>query len=126
MSLNDPELARGCTAPLIPAMDPGRILIRITGNGNLKIPLDKTIVTVGRRSTNDICLRSRFISRYHARIINTAEGAYIEDISSRNGIRVNNIRVRQHKLHSGDLIDLGSIQLRYLDLREDDARGGNA
>ena len=55
----------------------------------MKIPLDKGITTIGRRTTNDVCINSRFISRFHARIINTAAGAIIEDLNSCNGLAVN-------------------------------------
>ena len=59
---------------------PGRLLLNITAQGNMKIPLDKGITTIGRRTANDLCINSRYISRFHARIINTAAGAIIEDL----------------------------------------------
>ena len=102
---------------------PDRLLLNITAQGNMKIPLDKGITTIGRRTANDLCINSRFISRFHARIINTAAGAIIEDLRSCNGIAVNGLQVRRHKLRSGDLIAIGRHQLRYIDLN--DAAGGD-
>jgi general secretion pathway protein A len=104
----------------------GRLLIQMTGTGNLKIALDKTVVTIGRLTDNDFCIRSRFISRLHARIFNTAAGAIIEDLKSCNGVTVNARRVSSHKLRSGDLIEIGQCQLRYIDLSDSFAGDGRA
>lgn len=102
---------------------PNRLLIHMTSQGNMKISLDKGITTIGRRATNDLCINSRFISRFHARIINTAAGAIIEDLNSCNGLMINAQRTHRHKLRSGDLIAIGRTQLRYIDLN--DAAGGD-
>jgi general secretion pathway protein A len=103
-----------------------RLLIRITAEGNMKIPLEQGITTIGRRASNDVCIESRFISRVHARIISTAAGAIIEDLNSCNGIAVNAQQVRRHKLRSGDMIVLGRIQLRYIDLNDATRADGHA
>jgi hypothetical protein len=95
-----------------------RVVIASNDQGNLKFPLDKNIVTIGREAENDIHIRSRFISRYHARIVSDRDGAIIEDLGSRNGITVNSRKIKRHQLKSGDLIDLGKTQLKYIDLKE--------
>jgi general secretion pathway protein A len=116
---------RAGTHPL--TTEPGRVLIRVSCDGNLKIPVEKEVLTIGRRSTNDICMRSRFISRYHARIINTPAGAIIEDLNSSNGIAVNAQRVRRRQpLRSGDVITIGPLQLRYFDLHDSTSGYGHA
>ncbi len=103
-----------------------RIVIAANGRGNLKFPLDKAIVTIGRKTDNDIHIMSRFISRYHARIISDTDGAIIEDMDSRNGVSVNSERVRRRRLRSGDLIDIGQTQLKFIDLGEESAGEGSA
>jgi hypothetical protein len=103
-----------------------RVIIATNSNGNLKFPLNQNIITIGREALNDIHVRSRFISRFHARIISDGDGAIIEDLDSRNGITVNSRKVRRQKLRSGDLIDLGKTQLRYIDLTEGSAGEGRA
>lgn len=105
---------------------PDRLLIQITAEGNRKIPLERGITTIGRRTSNDVCIESGFVSRTHARIINTAAGALIEDLNSCNGLAVNAQQVRRHKLRSGDLIVIGRTQLRYIDLNDACASGGHA
>lgn len=103
-----------------------RMLIGVTRDGNLKIPLDQETLTIGRLLTNDICIRSRFISRRHARIINVATGAIIEDLDSHNGILVNGRRIRYWELCSGDRLILGTLHLRYIDLYEPATGDGHA
>jgi pSer/pThr/pTyr-binding forkhead associated (FHA) protein len=103
-----------------------RLLVIMNGNENMKRPLNDNIMTIGRDAKNDIQIRSRFISRYHARIISDANGAVVEDLDSRNGVNVNSLKVRRQALRSGDLIDLGKIQVKYIDLMEGSAGEGSA
>jgi hypothetical protein len=103
-----------------------RVIIATNTNGNLKFPLNQNIITIGREALNDIHVRSRFISRFHARIVSDDDGAIIEDLDSRNGLTVNSKKVQRQKLRSGDLIDLGKTQLRYIDLTEGSASEGRA
>jgi hypothetical protein len=103
-----------------------RIIIAITDQGNLKFPLHKHITTIGRAPQNDIHIRSRFISRYHARIVCDEGGARVEDLDSSNGIAINSHRSKRQLLRSGDLIDLGKTQLKYIDLTEGSSGEGQA
>jgi len=126
MSLSKNAGIPDCRADLPRAESIGRLLIKTTGSGNLKIAIDQDILTIGRSAANDICIRSRFISRFHARIFMTPSGAVIEDLDSRNGTSVNSARVRHHRLRSGDVIRIGRDQLRYIDLGDESPGDGNA
>jgi len=108
------------------AAHPDRLLLQVTAEGNMKIPLEHGITTIGRRRSNDVCIESRFISRAHARIISTAAGAIIEDLNSCNGVAVNALQVRRHKLRSGDMLTIGQTQLRYIDLNDATGSDGHA
>lgn len=103
-----------------------RLVVAINGSENLKYPLSRHIMTIGREPHNDIHVRSRYVSRFHARIVSDRDGAVIEDLDSRNGVSVNSRKVRRTKLKSGDLIDLGRVQLKYIDLMEGSASEGQA
>jgi pSer/pThr/pTyr-binding forkhead associated (FHA) protein len=61
------------------------------------------------------------VSRLHARVVSTANSVAIEDIESRNGIRVNAklVSARQELRH-GDIIDLGRLRFRFIDTTADD------
>ena len=98
----------------------------MNGDENLKYPLSRHIMTIGREPHNDVHIRSKYVSRFHARIVSDRDGAVIEDLDSRNGVSVNSRKVRRMQLKSGDLIDLGRIQFKYIDLMEGSAGEGQA
>jgi pSer/pThr/pTyr-binding forkhead associated (FHA) protein len=88
----------------------------------IKYPLFKETMTIGRADIADIHLDNDFLSRLHARIVLTPNGAAIEDIESKNGIRVNTKLVTaRHELRHGDVIDLGHLRFRFIDAAADDA-----
>jgi pSer/pThr/pTyr-binding forkhead associated (FHA) protein len=95
-----------------------RSLIALQSRSNMTLSLDNTITTIGREPGNDIRIRSRFVSRRHARIVSSEDGAYIEDLDSRNGVIVNEEAVARRRLQSGDFIRIGRLQLRYIDILE--------
>jgi hypothetical protein len=103
-----------------------RMIIAVQGEGNLKFALNKDITSIGREPDNDIQVRSRFVSRYHARIVCNQNSAIIEDLDSRNGLRVNTKRVSRKQLRSGDSIKVGRLQLQYIDLTEESFDGEQA
>ncbi|MEE8281589.1 MAG: FHA domain-containing protein [Gammaproteobacteria bacterium] len=103
-----------------------RLLIALNGDHVIKYPLYKNIVTIGRGPFNDIQIRTQFVSRSHARIVTNSAGAIIEDMNSKNGISVNGRRTQQWRLKNGDVIDVGKINFKFIDLMDDDAGEGTA
>ncbi|MEO8466506.1 MAG: FHA domain-containing protein [Gammaproteobacteria bacterium] len=92
-----------------------RVLVLLDGAQPIKYPLYKDDMTIGRIDGADIMIDSHFISRMHARIIATAKGISIEDIESKNGIKVNGKLAKSHSLEHGDLVSLGGLRFRFLD-----------
>jgi hypothetical protein len=92
-----------------------RVLVLLDGEQPIKYPLYKNEMTIGRIDAADIKIDSHFISRMHARIVATAKGASIEDIESKNGIKVNGTLTRSQPLQHGDLVSLGGLRFRFLD-----------
>ena len=76
-------------------------------------------MTIGRGPENDIQVANEFMSRVHARIVSDANGAAIEDLNSRNGLVVNSKKIGcPHQLRNGDLVSLGKMQFKFIDLAE--------
>jgi len=95
-----------------------RILL-LVGDQRLKYPLYKSSMTIGRGPENDIQVANEFMSRVHARIVSDANGAAIEDLNSRNGLVVNSKKIGcPHQLRNGDLVSLGKMQFKFIDLAE--------
>jgi len=82
-------------------------------NGKDHIPLEKPVINIGRRSTNDIILQDPMVSRDHAQL-RAQQGRYLLfDLSSTGGTYINNHRVHTATLKPGDVIRLGKTILVY-------------
>lgn len=89
-------------------------------NGKQTYHLHDAIVDLGRSRDNQIMLDDPYISRHHAQL-RLRFGRYtLFDAQSQSGTFVNNTRIREHTLQSGDVIRMGKMQLVYL---EDDPGG---
>jgi hypothetical protein len=69
--------------------------------------------TVGRDAGNDLRLVEDGVSGRHCELQVTRAGVMICDCCSTNGLFVNNQRVKEARLHRGDVIELGGARLRF-------------
>jgi DNA repair exonuclease SbcCD ATPase subunit len=90
-----------------------RLLVGRFDNEELRFPLFKGRLTIGRAQQNDIHLDLPVISRRHAVVVTEGNATRIVDWGSRNGVFVNSVRVTEHFLKSGDLIRVGNAVFRY-------------
>lgn len=90
--------------------------------GNRVIPLNQTVINIGRRSDNHLVLHDQRVSRTHAQI-RAVRGQYVLfDLNSTGGTMVNGRRVHQCALKPGDVISLSGVPLIYgEELPDDDA-----
>ena len=112
------ERVRHHARPAGPAgpVEPGRY-IEIQGpEQTLLIPLPDQAMRIGRGLTAELRLDDRSVSRRHAILVPRPSGARILDDRSSNGTYVNGRRVQQADLQVGDVIVLGRVLLRYLEL----------
>jgi transposase-like protein len=100
--------------------DASRVLVLLDAERPVKYPLFKEVMTIGRADIADIQINNGFLSRLHARIVTTRNGVVIEDVESKNGIRVNAKQTERQALHHGDVVDLGRLRFRYIDTAADD------
>ena len=99
-----------------PAVHPIRS-VRLSGaDGVFEAPLGVSVI--GRGSKSTVRIDSEKISRVHAVLIASREHVTIEDQGSANGTSVNGVRIKgRHVLADGDLVSLGSIDLRVAFIR---------
>lgn len=90
-----------------------RLLVGTIDGQKLRFPLFKDRLTIGRAADNDIQLKTQCISRRHAVINLEKSGCHISDRGSRNGIYVNDVRVKEALLDHGDRIVIGTAALVY-------------
>ena len=99
-----------------------KMLVLLDSERPMKYPLFKATMTIGRGEIADIRIENDFLSRLHARIVSTPAGAAIEDVESKNGIRVNaKLVTTRQLLRHGDVVDLGRLRFRFVDTAADDA-----
>ncbi len=79
-----------------------------------EIPIEKEVITIGRRTDNDICLDNLAISGYHSQISTVLDDCFLEDLNSTNGTFVNSKIVKKHALRDGDVIDIGNHRIKYV------------
>jgi pSer/pThr/pTyr-binding forkhead associated (FHA) protein len=80
------------------------------------IPLSAKPVHIGRGLAADLHLDESSVSRRHAILVPRRSGARLLDDRSANGTFVNGRRVQQADLTAGDVIALGRVVLRYLEV----------
>jgi pSer/pThr/pTyr-binding forkhead associated (FHA) protein len=109
------ELAESDPAAQMPSMPTPRVLVLLDGAHPIKYPLYKDVMTIGRAESADIQVRGDFVSRVHARLLSSAAGVVVEDVSSKNGIRVNAEHKTRATLRHGDILGLGRIRFTFID-----------
>lgn len=90
-----------------------RLLIGRIGTQELRFPLFKNRLTIGRTSQNDIQLKAHYISRRHAVVVTERDTTRVIDWGSKNGVYVNSKQVKEHFLSNGDVVTIGTVKFRY-------------
>ncbi len=104
-----------------------RLRILHEGQCTDELPLKNGRLIIGRTSDNDIQISSKYVSRHHAQLVTDANGTFIEDLNSTNGIYLGKQRFKKRALNHGDIILMGKHSLLYLDqaIAEEDADDGD-
>ncbi len=79
---------------------------------------DAKELVFGRDETADIVLKDDLVSRRHAKVRRDWSGTHVEDLGSRNGIKVNKKRASRQTLRDRDEVQIGGVRLLYLDPSE--------
>jgi pSer/pThr/pTyr-binding forkhead associated (FHA) protein len=89
-----------------------RGLLRVRGMPE-PIPIATPMFVIGSRREADLHLEGDEVSQAHAVIFETGGRRMIRDLNSRLGIRVNGEKVQKTILRDGDVIGIGSWELRF-------------
>lgn len=109
-----PRLSREERAA-VEALPPGSaLLIAHSGpNAGARFLLDSDITTAGRHPDADIFLDDVTVSRKHVEFRRTPTGFEVVDTGSLNGTYVNQDRVDNVRLRSGNEVQIGKFRLTY-------------
>lgn len=91
-----------------------RKLIIGNGRSEREVLLVGNII-IGRDPACHISEPDPLLSRRHAEVIANVHGVSVRDLNSRNGILVNGEKTREQVLLPGDVVQLGHVQVRYVE-----------
>src|SRR5687767_14017135 len=92
-------------------MTPTPRLIVTDALGRRQVPIDKAIITMGRRTESDVRVSGAGVSRHHAEIVADNGACRVRDCASKFGTFVNGVRAVEEKvLAHGDQIRLGDSE----------------
>lgn len=114
-STSDTQLMSTNAAPAAPAQHHerrARLLLETPG-GVHPIPLESTLLTIGRGLDNDIILEDTRVSRQHAQLRYKTRRFWVTDLQSTNGTYINGERISEADLRNGDVLSLGGLELTF-------------
>jgi predicted component of type VI protein secretion system len=100
------------TTPQSAPQKRARLLLQNQG-GTHVIPLESTLLSIGRGLNNDIILEDTRVSRHHAQLRYRSRRFWIADLGSTNGTFVNSERITERALRNDDTISLGGLELLF-------------
>src|SRR5450830_518718 len=98
-----------------------KLIVSIDGVVIKEVQLTKDRTTLGRRLYNDVVIDNLAVSGEHAVLQMSGNEIYLEDLNSTNGTYVNGKAVRKQLLQSGDFVEIGRYNIKYVS--EADAAG---
>jgi hypothetical protein len=105
------------TAPADPTPPAGRLVVAASPalRKGEEFEIDSVPLTAGRGGQNDLALpQDEFTSARHARFEPRGDEVWVVDLESTNGTYVNGVRItRERRLAHGDVVRVGSTELRY-------------
>lgn len=100
----------------VPRLEPGAHLAIQEDDGSVVVPIAEGTTKVGRGFSVDIRLEDPTVSRRHAIFVRDGAVTEILDDRSANGVHVNGERVQRARLKDGDVIVLGRLTMRFVDV----------
>lgn len=92
----------------------GRLIVQLTDEDVREMALRQHNLLIGRSPLCDIRIDSKFVSRQHALISHSPEGATIVDLGSTNGTTVDGYAIKEHVLVPGETIVVGNCRIEYI------------
>jgi len=80
-------------------------VVRVEGGKPIRI---EGVLTVGRTADCDIRVRDPYVSAKHCQFEKRPNGFFVRDLKSRNGVKLNGVRVTEAELLAGADIQIGS------------------
>ena len=90
------------------ASAPAFCALRVSdGSSERRVRITADEFAIGRSTSCELRLPDESVSRRHAQIVRQDGHWWIEDLGSKNGVKLNTVPVTREPLHNGDVIELG-------------------
>lgn len=90
-----------------------KITLSLDGSLIKEVKLNRDFYTIGRRPNNDIQIDNLAVSGEHALLTLRGNEAFIEDLGSTNGTKINNQDIKKQQLKDGDEVLIGKHILHF-------------
>lgn len=94
-----------------------KLVLSLQGSIIQQCFVDKDVVSIGREADNALVIDDPQVDERHATVVPVGNDHILEDLQSGIGTLVNGTRISRHILQHGDVVQLGSFYLRYLNPR---------
>jgi len=74
--------------------------------------LEQGFNTIGRNATNDFRVHDATVSSFHCEIVVSGDSVLVHDLGSTNGSFIEGVRIEEANLTAGQVLKLGSVELR--------------
>lgn len=95
-----------------------RVMSGATEGQHIELAEGQEYVFGRDRASADVVLTDDLVSRRHAKIRRDWSGVTLEDLQSRNGVKLNHKRVTRATLKDRDEIEIGGVRLLFVDPTE--------
>jgi pSer/pThr/pTyr-binding forkhead associated (FHA) protein len=92
-----------------------RIVLSLDDEIVTEVELEKPVTVIGRHPACDVVLDHPAVSGRHALFRLVGRTAYVEDLASTNGTKVNGILATTQVVHHLDLIEIGRHKVHFFD-----------
>ena len=72
-------------------------------------------INIGRQSDNDIVLKDLKASRHHVQIFFKDNRYIVKDLNSQNGVFINNQKIIESEVRSGDFVSIGNTVFKFVE-----------
>jgi pSer/pThr/pTyr-binding forkhead associated (FHA) protein len=91
-----------------------KLVLSFNGQTVREYELDQEVMTIGRKTDNDIHIDNLAVSGNHAKVLTILNDSFIEDLGSTNGTYINGEKISKHALQNGEVISIGKHEITYV------------